>query len=120
MTLDQIAANRRQRLERAHALTDNASRAAAPEVGEKFRPGVFAGAEKDRIGVRRGFVRQRRHMQAAKRDVGAFRPVVIGQAIRAVGRGDVDLNHDQIGLVVQVERFDVLVLNLDVIVVGPR
>jgi hypothetical protein len=30
--------------------------------------------------------------------------------------GDVDLNHDEIGLVVQVELLDVLVLDLDLVV----
>ncbi len=44
------------------------------------------------------------------------RPVMIGQLVGAVGRGDVDLDHHQVRLVVQVKRLDVLVLDHDVIV----
>ena len=51
-------------------------------------------------------------MQAAEGDVGALAPVVVGQAIGAQRGGDVDLDHDQVGLVVEVEPLDVLVLEL--------
>ena len=48
-------------------------------------------------------------MQAAKRDEDAARAVVISDAIGAAGVGDVDLNDDEIGLVVEGQGLDVLV-----------
>ena len=59
-------------------------------------------------------------MQAAERDVRACAAVVVGDAVGAVRRRDVDLNHHEVRRVVQIERLDVLVLNLDLIVVGLR
>jgi hypothetical protein len=56
-------------------------------------------------------------VQAAQHDVGAAGPIVVGDAIRAMRRRDVDLDHDQVGLVAQVELFDVLVLNADLVVI---
>ena len=98
----------RSRLRAIHALGT-----AAPEIGQEARPGVLAGPEEDRVGVRSGFVGQRRHVQPAERDIGASGAVVIGEAIRAVRRRDVDLDHHQVGRIVEIERLDVLVLNLD-------
>ena len=117
MPLDQIAPDRRKAGQRPERRSIHALRAAAPEIGEELRPGVLAGAEEDRVGVRGRLVRQRRHVQSAKRDVRAPPPVVIGDAIGAVRRRDVDLNHDEVRRVVQVERLDVLVLNLHVVVI---
>ena len=51
-------------------------------------------------------------MQSAEHHVRATISVVVGEVIRTIGRRDVDLNHDEIGCIVQVERFDVLVLKL--------
>jgi hypothetical protein len=77
--------------------------------GEKLRKRLFAGPDEDRVGVRRGFVRQRRDVQAAERDEDPARAVRVGDAIRAVRVGDVDLYDDEIGLVVERQAFDVLV-----------
>ena len=53
-------------------------------------------------------------MQTTERDVGALTTVVIGDPIGAIGIGDVDLDHDQVGLIVQVKRLDMFVLERDV------
>src|SRR5688572_2259559 len=53
-------------------------------------------------------------MQSAKDDVRAPAPVVVGDAIRALRGRNVDLNDDEIRRIMQVERLNVLVLNLDV------
>jgi hypothetical protein len=53
-------------------------------------------------------------VQPAEGHIGAAAPVVIRNRIRAPRRRDVDLNHHQIRLVVEVQALDVLVLNLDV------
>jgi len=45
---------------------------------------------------------------------------MIRKAIRAGGGRDVDLDDDEIRRVVEVERFDVLVLNLHVVVLQVR
>ena len=66
------------------------------KIREELRKRLIAGSEKDGIGVRRRFVRQRRNMQAAQRHEHAQRPVPVRQPIRAAGVGDVDLDDDQI------------------------
>ena len=83
-----------------------------------MRPRVFARPQKDGVGVRGGFFRHRRDMEAAERHVRASTPIVVGQAIRAVRRRDVNLNDDQIGCIIQPELLDVFVLNLGLIAVA--
>lgn len=48
-------------------------------------------------------------MQATETDERAFAAIVVSDAVSAVGVGDVDLNDDQIGGVVDGERLDVFV-----------
>ena len=69
--------------------------------------------------MRGRLVRQRRDVQAAEADVGAPAPVVVGERVGAAGGGDVDLDDDEVGLVVEAQPLDVLVLDLDLVVVGP-
>ena len=69
--------------------------------------------------MRRGFLGQRRHVQAAEHDEDAFRAVGVGERVRALRVGDVDLNHDEIGTVVAGERLHVLVDDRR-LVVGPE
>ena len=89
MALDQIAADRRQSRPASGPSNDRrAAGAPLPEVAQELRPGVFARAEEDRVGVRARLVGQRRHVQAAQGDVGAARAVVVGDAHRR-GRADV-------------------------------
>ena len=56
---------------------------AAAKICEELRPRILAGAEKDRVRMGRGFVRQGGHVKPTQRDVRATPPVVIGQAIGA-------------------------------------
>src|SRR5262249_3328745 len=116
VTLDELAPDRRDACERSNLRSIDATRAAAPEIGGELRPRNLAGAQKDRVGVRRGLFRERRDMQSAERYVSAALPVVICKTIRAVRGSDVDLNDDQIGCVVYVEPLHVLVLNRHLIV----
>ena len=83
------------------------------EVLEESRKGVFSRAEHDRVRVGRRFVRQRGDVKAAEDDVRAARAVMVGDAVGAVGVGDVDLNDHQVGVIVEVQRLDVLVLKRD-------
>ena len=52
----------------------------------------------------RRLVRQRGHVQAAEGDVRARGAVVVGHLVGAARRGDVDLDHDQVRLVVERRR----------------
>jgi hypothetical protein len=54
----------------------------------------------------------------AERDVDASAAVVVGDLVGAVGATDVDLDADQVGLVVEVERLDVLVLKGDLVIIS--
>jgi hypothetical protein len=58
-------------------------------------------------------VRQRGDVEAAERHVGAPLSVVIRYPVRPVRVGDVDLQDHEIGPILQVELFDVLVLDPD-------
>jgi hypothetical protein len=70
---------------------------------------LLAGAEKDRVGVRERLVGKRCDMQTAERDVRTSRAVVIGDSIRAIRIRDVNLNQDEIGSILEIERHHVLV-----------
>ncbi len=109
-TLDEIAAHRRQAVQRpprrrpVHPL-----RAAGAELREKLRKRLLRGTEEHRVGVRRRFVGQRRRVQAAYRHERAPGPIVIGDAIGAGCVRDVGLDQHEIGPVVDVEVLHVLV-----------
>jgi hypothetical protein len=114
---DQIAANRRQLIERASGgrLID-ALRVTIAKILQEGGKRLLARAEDDRVGMRGGFVWKRRHVQAAEGDEDASGAVVVREPIGAVGVGDVDLNQDEVGPVVDSQRLDVLIDDRGVIV----
>jgi len=85
------------------------------EIGKKFGPRIFTRSEEDRIGVKGGLLRERRHMQPTQGDVDPAGPVVIREAIGPLSRCDIDLYGDQIGLIIPIQDLDMLVLNRDVV-----
>ena len=56
-------------------------------------------------------------MQASQANVRATAAVMIGDFVRAFCGSDVYLNDDQVRLVVQIEGFDVFVLQADVVII---
>src|SRR5499426_4896971 len=56
-------------------------------------------------------------MQASQANVRAAAAVMVGDFVRSLRGSDVNLNYNQIGLVVQIESFNVLVLQTDVVVI---
>ena len=117
--LDQVAPDRRQSGQRAERRLIHALGAPRLKSLEEPRPCVLARA--------RGKSCRRASVASSGSDVTCSPPsatyaprraVVVRDAIRAVRRGDVDLDHHQIRRVVEVERLDVLVLNLDLVVVA--
>jgi hypothetical protein len=88
------------------------------EVSEELGEGLLAGAEEDGIGVGGGFVGEGCDVEATKADEGSAGAVVVGEAVGAVGVGDVDLNDDEVGVVVEGEGLNVLVMDFGVIVGG--
>ena len=102
--------------QRALARPVDRSRPARAEIGQEPRPRVLARPQEDGVRVGRGFVRQRGHVQAAQAHVAAAPPVMIRQLVGPPGRGDVDLDHHQVGRVVQHQGLDVLVLDRDLVV----
>jgi hypothetical protein len=71
---------------------------------------MLPGSDKNRVGVRCGFIRQGGDVKAAEKHVRATPAVVVSDLIRAIGVGDVNLNDHQVRLVVQGEPLDVLVV----------
>src|SRR5688572_3633437 len=114
MALDQIAADRGQVVQCAQRRDVTPLRRAGGEIAKEAREGVFAGTNEDGVGMRCRLVGQRRDVQSAQCHVGALASVVIRDAIRAIRVRDVDLDHHQIGLIVEVEWLDVLVLQTNV------
>src|SRR5262245_48262676 len=56
-------------------------------------------------------------MQPSQANVRATAAVMIGDFVRAFRRSDVNLNDDQIRLVVEIERFDMLILQADIVII---
>ena len=103
-TLDQIAAHRRQAVQRPpRCRSIDPLRTAAAKLREKLRKRLLGWAKEDSVGVRRRFVGQRGHVQPAHRDERPPGPVVVGDAIGAIGVRDIALNQDEIRPVVEVE-----------------
>jgi len=63
--------------------------------------------------MRRCFFRKGSDVQPTQRYIRAARAVVIGDLVRAVGVGDVDLNDYEIRRIVELEFFDVFILQRD-------
>src|SRR5262245_53184975 len=55
-------------------------------------------------------MRQGSDVQPTKRDIRAARAIVIGYLVGAVRVGDVDLDDDEVRLIVEVELFDMFIL----------
>ena len=111
-SIDEIAADRRHAIERSTGRRHVARRRlAGAEVVEKLRKCLLAGAEKDGVGVRRRFFGQRRDVQPAEHDERAASPVVVGDRVGAARVGDVDLNDDEVGTIVELQPRHVLVFD---------
>ncbi len=118
VSLDQVAAERWLAGQGADRRPVDPPWAALPEVLQELRPGVLARAEEDRVGVPDGLGRERGHVQPAQGDVRAFPPIVIGDLVGAARGADRDLDADQVGLVVESEGLDVLILERDLVIVS--
>lgn len=117
LALDQVAADRRQALDRAAAGRDVARlRAPRAEVIEEARECLLAGADEDGVGVARRFLGHGGDVQPAECDEAALGAIVIGQRIGAIGVGDIDLDDDEIGRVVGAQQLDMIVDQLRLIV----
>ena len=88
----------------------------ARKSAQERRPDVLARPAEHAVGVPGRLVRQARRVQPAEADVGAPGAVVVGVAVGAPGRGDVRLDDDEVGLVVEAQGLDVLVLQVDLVV----
>jgi hypothetical protein len=86
------------------------------QIVEKAGERLLARAQEDGIRVLGGLVGERRHVQSAQCDEGASGAVVIRQPVCAPRAGDVDLNHHEIGLVVDIDRRDMFVLENGLVV----
>jgi len=74
-----------------------------------LRKGLFTGSEKDGVGVRSSLFGERGDVQTPKADKRATRAIVVGDAVRAIGVRDVDLDDDEVGGIIQSKGLDMLV-----------
>src|SRR5438874_13658212 len=85
----------------AHVGFITARRPASTKIFKELGPSILARTEKDCVGMGGGFVRKRSNVQPTQSDKCAAATVVVRDGIRPVGRGDVHLNHDQLGSIVE-------------------
>ena len=102
LALDEVAPRRRQAGEGPLGRAVQRLGPAGAEVAQERRPGVFARPAEHAVGVPGRLLGEARRVQAAEADVGAPGAVVVGVAVGAAGRGDVGLDDDEVGLVVEV------------------
>ena len=57
-------------------------------------------------------------MQPTHAHVGTFRAIVVGDFVGSVGAGDVGLDDHQLGIVIEIQFLDVLILKIDLVVVA--
>ena len=74
---------------------------------------MLSGSDEDRVRVRCRFIRQGCDVEATEQYVGPARTIAVGDLVRPIGVGDVDLNDHEIRLVVEVDLLDVLILQRD-------
>jgi hypothetical protein len=118
--LDQIAADGRNLIQRsAGGRLIHAARMTAAEVLEKLRERLLTRAEEDGVRVMGRLLREGSHVQSTERDESTPRAIRVGQPIRAIRVGDVDLNDDEVRTIVGGQGLDVLV-DEHRLVVGPQ
>ena len=100
MPLNQVPPYRRKAFQCPHRRFIPASWRSGRQVAQELREDMLTRPEKDGVGVRRCFIRQRCNMQTTQRDVCATRAIMIGNAIRAIRVRDVDLDNHEVRLVV--------------------
>ena len=79
------------------------------EVPEEAGPGILTGTSEDGAGVGGSFVRERRDVEAAEAVEDAAGAVGIGDFVGVAHPGDVDLEDDETGVVVEGQGLYVLV-----------
>ena len=68
------------------------------------------------FGVGGRFVGQGSNMQAPEADIGSFLPIVGGETVRTESVGNIDLDHNEVGLIVQSQPFNVFVNDCGLVV----
>ena len=116
--MNQIAPDRRNALERAAARggVDGLRRSCA-QMLEELREGLIAGPQKDRVGMGRGLVRKGSDVQPSETYIHTNSSIVICNFVSPKSIRYVDLNHHQIGRVIEVQWLDMLV-NYDCLIIG--
>ncbi|HXJ44966.1 MAG TPA: hypothetical protein VNH18_37100, partial [Bryobacteraceae bacterium] len=112
---DEVAADRGQADEGADGGMVARGGRAGTVIAKEAGPGVLAWAGEDDVGMGGGFFGERGDVEAAKRDEGAAAAVMVGDFVRAARAGDVDLDDDEIGVVVEAEGADVFVGDFGVV-----
>src|SRR4029453_10927745 len=74
---------------------------------------MFSRPEKNRVCVGRSFIRKRRDVQATEHDICSTRTIMVGDPVRTISIGDVNMNNHQVRLIVEVELLNVLILQGD-------
>src|ERR1700722_2205200 len=116
-TSNQIAAYWRNSLQSAASRRGvNPLWFAGAKVGEEVWKSLFSRSKKNGVRVPGCLYRQRRHMQPAQADKRSLAPVMIGNPVRPVCIGDVNLDHDQLRRVTKRERLHMLVHNGGVVI----
>jgi len=87
-----------------------------PVIGEKSRPDILARSQKNGVGMRRSLMGQRGHMQPSQCYVCSPGAILVSQLVSAVSRSDIDLDHHQLSVVVQIQLLYMLILDGDLVI----
>src|SRR5262245_48016055 len=116
MALNEITAYRRHVQQRAHLRLITFSGTSRAVIGQKLWPSIFAGTQKNRVGMFSGFIWKRCNVQSSKDNVSSVSSIMIGNSIGTVRGRNVDLNDHEVRCVVDVEPFDMFVRDADLII----
>src|ERR1051326_2933945 len=80
-------------------------------ITKKSRPDVLARSQKNGVGMTCSLVRQRSYMQSSQCDIGTPGAIMVGQLISPVSRSDIDLDHHQLRVIVQIQLLHMFILD---------
>src|SRR5437660_908035 len=117
MAFDYITPDSRNANERAHLRSVDLCWMSLSVISQKRRPDILARTEKNRIGMSSRLIGQSSDMQPAESDVGSPGTIMVGQFVRSVRRSDIDLDHHQLRIIIEVQPFHMFILDSNLVIV---
>src|SRR2546423_9329846 len=111
MAFDSVAPDSGNTKQRTYLRFVDLCRMPLPIITQKSRPDILARSQKNGIGMTCSLVRQRSHMQSSQCDICTPGAIMVGQLISPVSRADIDLDHHQVRIIVQIQLLHMFILD---------